>query len=263
MRVGIPWLRLFAEGGIICASVLLALAADAWWDEREDESSESSYLTLLHRDLERIQDDLVQQIAFEQAQMRDGIEAYRGLSRPSDSLTDSERDELSGQLQRLVVRRTMVPRDATYRDLIGSGNLRLLDDPILRNRVVDFFERLRVRSDIINRNNQVFVDEGYGRTLQGPGLVLPRGTGGNLSDQFAEVEAFLAEAWSGGYIDEADRLWQLPRDGPEWVALKPALMTRTRISAYAAMQAERLLEETRDLLEVLEAEQGMRIPAGY
>jgi hypothetical protein len=33
----IPWPRIFAEGVVIIASILLALAADAWWDERSDQ----------------------------------------------------------------------------------------------------------------------------------------------------------------------------------------------------------------------------------
>ena len=76
MRLGIHWPRLLAEGAVICASVILALAADAWWDGRQEEASEASYLALLRRDLERIRDDLGEQIAFEKAQVRDGVEAY-------------------------------------------------------------------------------------------------------------------------------------------------------------------------------------------
>jgi len=30
----IPWLRVFVEGVVIVGSILLALAADAWWVER-------------------------------------------------------------------------------------------------------------------------------------------------------------------------------------------------------------------------------------
>jgi hypothetical protein len=38
VKLGMPWPRLFAEGVVICASVIIALAADAWWDGREDEA---------------------------------------------------------------------------------------------------------------------------------------------------------------------------------------------------------------------------------
>jgi len=43
----IPWARVLVEGVVIVASILLALAADAWWDERQDLAEERRILTAL------------------------------------------------------------------------------------------------------------------------------------------------------------------------------------------------------------------------
>ena len=46
MSKQIPWLRVIVEGVVIVGSVLLALAADAWWDGREDQSFATEALEL-------------------------------------------------------------------------------------------------------------------------------------------------------------------------------------------------------------------------
>jgi hypothetical protein len=43
----IPWARVLVEGVVIVASILLALAADAWWDARQDRAEERRILAAL------------------------------------------------------------------------------------------------------------------------------------------------------------------------------------------------------------------------
>jgi len=47
----VPWVRVFAEGLVIVASILLALAADAWWQTRQDREIERDALRLILVDL--------------------------------------------------------------------------------------------------------------------------------------------------------------------------------------------------------------------
>lgn len=47
MKAQIPWLRVFVEGVVIVSSILLALAADAWWDGRQDRLEEERILRAL------------------------------------------------------------------------------------------------------------------------------------------------------------------------------------------------------------------------
>lgn len=222
--------------------MIVALAADAWWDGREDEAKEGTYLALLQRDLDGIVADLEEHVAFEEDQVRTGLKAYRALS----STPISDREATSGALQQLMVRRTLVPRDGTYRDLISTGNLRLIDDLEFRNRIVDYFEDVRSRFEIVNKNNAVFVDELYDGTIMRQGLIIPRSTASNL-EVLNPVESMLAEEFRGGFVNEPDRLWRLPRDGPEWAALQAVLLMRIRIAAYHALLVGELLERTREL----------------
>lgn len=43
----IPWLRIFAEGGAIVVSILLAFAIDAWWDTRQEETAQRARMQTL------------------------------------------------------------------------------------------------------------------------------------------------------------------------------------------------------------------------
>lgn len=58
----IPWNRIFVEGIAIIASILIAFAIDAWWDNRQESASEVRDLIRVSAELEsnseRIQDKL-------------------------------------------------------------------------------------------------------------------------------------------------------------------------------------------------------------
>jgi hypothetical protein len=48
----IEWNRLLLEGVVIVASILLAFAIDAWWDERQDRQAESNQLLSIAAEIE-------------------------------------------------------------------------------------------------------------------------------------------------------------------------------------------------------------------
>ena len=48
------WLRTLREAAVIIASVLLALAADSWWEQRSDRAEEASYLASLAVELDSL-----------------------------------------------------------------------------------------------------------------------------------------------------------------------------------------------------------------
>ena len=52
MKRQIPWARTIAEGVVIVVSVLIALAADAWWDGRRDRAGESARLSAVRSELQ-------------------------------------------------------------------------------------------------------------------------------------------------------------------------------------------------------------------
>jgi uncharacterized protein YkvS len=244
-----PKLRWFAaEFLVVVAGVLAAIAVNAWYEGRREAASEDEYLSLLSNDIQNTVERLEEVMEFEGKQIRDGLTAYHTLSSPKHS---RDLAATSSALQRLIARRTLTLRDPTYQDLISTGNLRLIRNTEVRNRIVDFFEGTRAQFEIINRNSSVIVDGVYLQALEG--LILPRATLSNLRG-VSQVDSVLSTAFSKGYVNEPDRLWSLPENAPEWARLKGALLTRIRISGISQHLLTGPLREARQLKQLVDAE---------
>jgi hypothetical protein len=246
-----PKLRWFAaEFLVVVTGVLVALALNAWWQGRQDVASEEDYLAFLSRDLQSTLNDLGQTESFEAVQVQVGLTAYRALSART---SPEDRQLVSQALSKLFTRHTLVLDNATYEDLISTGNLKLIRNRKLRDRIVDFYERTERVYEIVNKNNSFFVDDMYNANVIFNGLVMPRTSTDGIASLSA-VDAMLAEELRPGYIDEPDRLWTLPQDAPEWSVLKANLLMRIRVAALAQFHEKNLMEEVRELKEAVDSE---------
>lgn len=235
-----------AEFLVVVTGVMVALALNAWFTGRQNEQSEGVYLSLLSRDIGQTITSLEADTTFQGKQIRDGLLAYRGLSAP---VAPADRLGVTAALSRLMARRTMIARNPTYQDLLSTGNLRLISDRELRDRVVDFFEGTRLQFDVINRNNGFYVDESYNRVVQR--LILPRPGVTNLP-QYYQADSLLVTQLQHGYVDETDRLWTLPATAPELAELKAMLLSRIRIAALAQRITTTLLKEAHEVKNLID-----------
>lgn len=125
----IPWLRVFAEGGVIVGSILLAFALDAWWDRqnRHDELREQSAVVAREMQsarvaLQRALDahDLIAHLAEHLAS---------NLQQVAEGSNVLVSDSLVGPLL------PQVTADVTTGSLnafIAAGGLELIEDPDIR-----------------------------------------------------------------------------------------------------------------------------------
>lgn len=239
-----PSLRWFAaEIAVIVAGVLIALTLDSWWQGRQDAASERSYLVLVGRDLDQMEADLEELVEFESQMVEHGLRAYRILS--AKVASDEARAQVSESLAQLLNRRTMSVTDATYRDLLSTGGLRLVRDRELRDRLVGFYEEAERSFDIHDKNNAVFVDGLFVHELLGRGLLYSRG--GAIIASRSRTDSILRAEFAGGYVDGADPLWSLPESAAEWDTVRSVLLQRVRTAAYARTFAEEQLESVREL----------------
>ena len=239
-----PKFRWFAaEFLVVVTGVLVALALNALYQRGENSRSESTYLTLLSRDVRHTITDLEAHTAFEAANFKDGLLAYRVISAKSGT---PDYAAASGAMQRLGVRRTLVLQDATYHDLINTGNLRIIRDRALRDKIIELYEMTRARFEILNKNNTFFVDETYYGTVFAQGLILPRYNLSNVPN-LAAVGDSIRNAERSGYVDDPDPLWAMARSAPEWAKVKSVLLARIQVAAIGQHMAERLLVDWRQL----------------
>jgi hypothetical protein len=246
-----PKVRWFAaEIVVVVAGVLIALALNAWWQGRQDASSETIYLTLIARDLGQMVENLQNLSEVEAQQLQSGFAAYRILSGPTPS--DEEKTIVSESLGRLTGRRTIHVTGATYEDLLSTGNLQLIRNRDLRNRLVAFYEEAERQFEIHNKNNTVFTDELFGEELFRRGLIYNEGR--SAFSTRTRADSILQAGIAGGYAERPDPMWSLPSEAPEWNVVRSVLLQRIRTANYSSDFARTQLEETRDLQRAVEAE---------
>lgn len=135
--------RTIAEFVIVVVGVMVALAGDNWREAWQDSRLESIYLDRLRLEVERGLDA--------QATQRTRIEAAQ-----SAILSLVERLDTSGEqvladdsaVDRFLVaaqvgfERSQFGPDVTYRELIASGQLHLVQDPLTREAIVEYYNSL-------------------------------------------------------------------------------------------------------------------------
>lgn len=249
----IRWGHVLVELLLVIAGILIALWIDGRMEDRRDARAELQYLELLARDLDNDAAVLAEVREFQDRQAADAAEAYRALATP---VAPVDREALAVKLERLATRRTLRFNPTTYMDLTGTGNIRLVRNRALRDRVAKYYENTERTAAIIQRNNQFFVDESYALYLTSNGLIAPR-TGDNILS--VEKSAKLFAARVGLAVTPAnDRLWALPADAPEWTILRNKVWQRGSVAEMASMQMADLAEELRGVRSAVAAELGRR-----
>jgi hypothetical protein len=125
----------------------------------------------------------------------------------------------------------------------NTGNLQLIDNRELRDTIVQFFENAERDVAVIDKNNVFFVDEMYNKVVLGSGSVLPRPAFEQGIQTLVAADSVLRDAIASGYAAEPDPIWALPRDGPEWQAVRSQVLMRMRVSAIVQAKADTLIDE--------------------
>lgn len=133
----IPWKRLTAEGGAIVASILIAFAIDAWWQDRTERIIEVQYLQAIQEDLLSSLELLDEDEAAQQRQV-----GYL----ESLLLTDSD-TPYSDELRRWVDDGlfdvgTYQPQSSALRDLESSGQSQVIRNPDIRRILASVRQRM-------------------------------------------------------------------------------------------------------------------------
>lgn len=227
------WSHVVIELALLITGILIALAVDGWIDGRRDARLERQYLELLSRDLGRDIKVLEETLEFEEAQVAASVLAYRALR---SGVPPEEREAVAAALGQLTARRTLRLGRATYTDLLSTGNLRLIRNSDLRDRIVRLYEANERVQLIRDRNNQEFVDRLYVTYLLDHAWTAPRATR-NLPAISSSDQRFAARV-DVPVDSRFDRLWQLPADAPDWAILASRLWYRGLVSEAAIEQSQ-------------------------
>jgi len=127
--------RVGGEGVIIIASILLALAIDAWWESRSERIEEQKALVALEQDFVSASDDLAYQLLVRDSAL---VAANAILSMTGPNATAAHGDSLALLIPRVIRLGTFNPPLGTLDALLGSGDLRLIQDGELRAALASF-----------------------------------------------------------------------------------------------------------------------------
>ena len=116
---------------VIIAGILLALAADAAWDYRQDREEEAAILRALVIEFENDAAELIE----DQAIREERLDLYDALINRADRLSLSEKAQA---LKRLMGRRFYAPNHAVLDDVLSTGRLGLLTSHRLRLLIMSF-----------------------------------------------------------------------------------------------------------------------------
>lgn len=129
---GIAWLRFGVEGLLIVASILLAFAIEAWWQERDDRAKEQYYLSTLHSDLAAARAELEQTIEQDSA-LIERAESFLTVLRSQE---DQQPAEESWRALTRISFDPVLLQTESLSALIISGDIRLIEDAATRQRMI-------------------------------------------------------------------------------------------------------------------------------
>jgi hypothetical protein len=148
----ISWTRIFAEGGAILVSILLAFWIDAWWEDRSDAIQERSLLNALMQDFQAAQNEF-QRISAAHQKVFGSMETILYWAE-AGSVPAEDIASVDAFLGSVFNRSTFDPPMGAVDTILSSGRLELLGNPKLvteltrwRSLVEDLKERENVAAD--------------------------------------------------------------------------------------------------------------------
>lgn len=128
----IPWLRIAAEGAVVVASILLALAIDTWWAERMERKVEREELSRLYAEFQTNRDRILPKGDLQERAAAAGLEVYdrMGQAIASGAEAVAVADTV---LAEIVAAPTFEAQTPVFDGLVRSGRIEIIED----RRIID------------------------------------------------------------------------------------------------------------------------------
>ena len=131
----IQWGRTAAEAVAIVFSILLAFWIDTWWEDRQEAQFEVVYLYEMQEDFELNKSTLENMTARLERILRSTLVLQEQSALTSPGLPVAELNENFRSITQMTA---FVPVDRTYANLIGSGDLKLIQSRPLKNALAEY-----------------------------------------------------------------------------------------------------------------------------
>ncbi|WP_297335850.1 DUF6090 family protein [Algoriphagus sp.] len=144
---------LYALGEILLVvmGILIALQVNTWNENKVLKRQEKVYLKLLKDDLSLQLEENQLQHSF-LVKFKEDEERLTEFLAKRFQVEETQRPEVKLILTKLVIGRTYGIYDATYLDLTSSGNLVLISDQVLKNKIIQHYQIQHRDRNVINNN---------------------------------------------------------------------------------------------------------------
>jgi len=138
---------------LVVIGILIALSINNWNTKNIDSQKEKEYLSNLIEDIETQRIIVGKQIKHE-SDMRSSSEKAIHLLNSDNIDTDSLNSYLT-----TITRKTFVINDPTFQDLKTSGNILLIRNNELRNKIISFYQNLEYSALVIEVSNETNISK--------------------------------------------------------------------------------------------------------
>ena len=138
----IPWKRLYVEAAAIVASILLAFAIDAWWEDRQDRVLEHQYVVSLRADFQADIEELDNAIASAESRAQLGRLLISSINK--NHIEGDPNEFIWAVYSSFLLNYPSYTR-ATINDLLSTGNLQLLQNANLKAAVAKYYTDIEYR----------------------------------------------------------------------------------------------------------------------
>ncbi len=138
----IPWKRLSLEAVAIIASILLAFAIDAWWEDRQERVLEQQYLASLKADFQADIEELDEAIALAKSRAQLGRLIVSTIDK--DRVEGDPNEFIWAVYSSYLLNFPSYTR-ATINDLLSTGNLQLLQNSNLKAAIAEYYTDIEYR----------------------------------------------------------------------------------------------------------------------
>jgi hypothetical protein len=145
-----------AEFMVVLTGVLVALALNAWWGERQNRQLERAYLLQLHEDLAASEADLSMIAGEMMTRALHSAAVGHAFWDPSSASADDLLVSLGAPLSAMRTR----PVLGTAQALVATGDLRLIRSDRLRSEIMSYLEWSQARIDNISRFDETYYRPG-------------------------------------------------------------------------------------------------------
>ena len=243
----------YAIGEIILVviGILIALQINNWNDMKKKSKKESTYIKSLSKDLQSQVQVINNQIKEEERYIYSGEYVLDVLNQTKEMNYVFDHNFFD-HFTNLTSRKTFRTVDATYTDLISTGELNLISNSHIKNEIVIYFQELERIESIIQNNNTNIIDGTFLPEVQKQ--IFYYRSGNNLD--IINEDSDLLYTYIGGFNSEeaafASGLILQPKNK---LSLKNILKQRLLVATFHSSLMKEMLKKTEILASKLALEE--------